>query len=66
MTMPEPEDGLRDRARQGGTPLLDKLAALTDDEWAELTHRMSKHFERELHRRGLVIVAADGLTETRR
>ncbi len=51
-------DGLRDRAKHGGTPLLVKLAALSDDEWAELTHRMTKHFKREITARGLTLVAA--------
>jgi hypothetical protein len=53
------EEGLRARAERGGTSLLDKLATLTDEEWDELTHRMQKHFQRELDRRGYAIVPKD-------
>ena len=57
--MTDEHDGLRDRALRGGTSLLDKLAGLTDAEWDELTHRMTKHFQRELAARGMVIVPAE-------
>jgi hypothetical protein len=61
---PQTEDGLFQRAQTRATPLLRKLANLTDDEWSELTHRMTKHFDRELARRGMVVVpAAQARTE---
>jgi len=50
-------DGLYQRAQTRATPLLTKLADLSDEEWGELTHRMTKHFERELGNRGMVIVS---------
>jgi hypothetical protein len=56
----EPEtDGLYQRAQTRATPLLTKLADFSDQEWAELTHRMRKHFEREMHARGLTLTPED-------
>jgi hypothetical protein len=53
------EDGLFQRAQTRETPLLSKLADLSDDEWAELTHRIIKHFQRVMADKGYVLVKAD-------
>lgn len=55
MTKP---DGLYQRAQTRATPLLSKLADLSEEDWDELTHRMRKHFTREMAVRGLVFVRA--------
>lgn len=41
------------------TPLMDKMAALTDEEWDELTWRLKKHLHREMEARGIVMVKRD-------
>ena len=36
--------------------LAEKMNSLTDEEWAELTARMTRNFKRELDKRGMEIV----------
>ena len=57
----ERPDGLYQRAQTRATPLLSKLADLSDDEWEELTYRMRKHFMRVMRDGGYVIHKADPL-----
>lgn len=53
-------DTLYERAKTRQTALLGKLNDLSDEEWDELTHRMSQHFQRELNARGLMLVSRLG------